>query len=357
MHDIRDLISGSLHIERIVFACDIHHTRHAPVYSEETRTHYFLGALSGDRHLLLEIPSPQAANQPIDLLFSRSRAPLARSSDTEFKVCGPMVVPFPLSTVDPDLARGRQMLLHPLRECLQLGLAGFKPGSIRWNDDTFTAEFSDEIKKPQATYTIHFGRPGEVVPESVKEKYLADLLNPPADRPKRKVVTKASHSYLPAGEAPPPPPDYPPGSVEARILAHHAAKHEARMAKGIHGQMRRNADRLVSEIRFDAGIPRCIEFEYAPSPDLPLPFPHRIKISHDTAEVESNVPPRHMTIYALRVSEQPVDDSVFTLWNYLKEGTYVRGIPLANGRSTLADPKDQELYRRWTLLWNKRPVD
>ena len=144
--------------------------------------------------------------------------------------------------------------------------------------------------------------------ESVKEKYLADLLNPPPNPSQKRVgvrVVKATHHYS-LGAAPSEIPKPPPGSVEARILAHHAAKHEAAMAKGIVGQLLRNSAGHVSEIRYEAlGLHR-IELEYASSADLPLPFPHLIKRTRaDAAQFEPPIAPWQMTMYSLRVSDQP----------------------------------------------------
>ena len=78
MHDIRDLISGSLHVERIVFSGEMTHASHEPEYREEKRTHYYIGAMSGDRFLLLEIPSPESANGALDLLERATRLLIAR---------------------------------------------------------------------------------------------------------------------------------------------------------------------------------------------------------------------------------------------------------------------------------------
>ena len=133
-----------------------------------------------------------------------------------------------------------------------------------------------------------------------------------------------------------------PGSVEARIAAHYQARHEAKMAKGINGQLLRDAQGNVSEIRLDGG-PCRIELDYASSNDLPLPWPHRIRQIFST-QCEPPVPPRQITIHAARISELPLDDAAFLPWRHLKEGTYVRGRRLPNGRFTIADPKDAKLW-------------
>jgi hypothetical protein len=350
MRDIRDLLSGSPHIERIVFACEKTHVRHEPTFQEEKRTHYYIGATSNDRFLLIEIPSPKAASQPVDLLKLAHPVAMSRTSDTDFYYNGPLISPQPRASSPSNLGNALRMRLHPLRECLQLGIMEIKPGSVRWEGDRFTAEYSDAMKKPEGKFSMHFGRPGEVVPESVKEKYLADLQNPPADRPK---LVCRSERHFEMGK-PREIPEPAPGSVEARIMAHYAAKHEARMAKGINGQLRRDAQGNVTEIRFDAAIPYHIELEYAPTADLPLPFPHRIKKIFDPTRFAEEVPSSQMTIYSARISDQPVDAAAFVLWNYLKEGTYVHGIALPNGRFTLADPKDHTLWRELRELADRR---
>ncbi len=134
-----------------------------------------------------------------------------------------------------------------------------------------------------------------------------------------------------------------PGSVEARIADHYKAQHEAKMARGVTGHLIRDPQGNVSEIRLEQD-PWRIELEYAPSPDLPLPWPHRIR-KILTQESEPPVPPYEMTIHAARIAEQPMEDAQFLPWRYLKEGTYVRGTALPNGMFTTADPKDQTLLR------------
>src|ERR1700678_2563100 len=115
MRDIRDLLSGSQHIERIVFACDQTHVVHEPAFREEKRTHYYIGASSNDRFLLLEIPSPEAANQTVDLLKLASPAAVARTSDTDFYYNGPMITPRPRSACDSNLENAFRMRLYPLQ--------------------------------------------------------------------------------------------------------------------------------------------------------------------------------------------------------------------------------------------------
>jgi hypothetical protein len=353
MRDLRDLLSGSRHIERIVFACDQTHVVHKPAFREEKRTHYYIGASSHDRFLLLEIPSPEAANQTVDLLKLASPAAVARTSDTHFYYNGPMITPRPRSASDSNLENAFRMRLYPLRELLQLGLMVAKPGSIRWDGDRFTAKYLDEMKKQSGNFCVSFGKPGEDVPESVKEKFLANLQNPPQNQTSKttggtgvrrmagldgKIIWSSDGNLEPVVIPKPTP-----GSIEARIVAHHVAKHEARMAKGIHGQLLRDAQGNVSEIRCEEGSYR-IELDYAPSADLPLPWPHRIRRFINSSRSESDVPSNLMTIYSVRISDQPLEDETFVPWSYLKAGTYVRGIGLPNGCSKLADPKDHKLH-------------
>lgn len=351
MHDIRDLLSGSLHIERIVFACDITWVRHEPFYQKEKRTHYYRGAVSGDRFLLLQIPSPETANQPVDLLKLAAPTFVARTSDADFYYNGPLLTPQPRSTPNSNLENAFRARLHPLRDCLQLGLMEIKPGSIRWDGDHFNADYPDEMKNHGVNYSISFGKPGENVPESVKEKYLADLLNPPPNRPMAVLSGKAEYRMSRDGKItwasdgnlePLVIPQPASGSVEARIVAAYAARHEAKMAKGINGQLQRDAQRNVCGIHLNEN-PCRIELDYAPSADLPLPWPHRIRRFINSSQSEPEVPCTQMTIYAARVSDQPLEDAVFVPWTYLKEGSYVRGKALPNGHFTAADPKDQKL--------------
>src|SRR5450759_5233595 len=115
MRDTRDLLSGSLHIERIVFSFERKHVYHGPVYREEKRTHYCIGAISGDRFLLVEIPSVEAADEPVDLLQLPTPTLVARTADSNFYYNGPLLAPQPRSTSPPHLERAFPAPLTPLR--------------------------------------------------------------------------------------------------------------------------------------------------------------------------------------------------------------------------------------------------
>jgi hypothetical protein len=351
MRDIRELLSGPLHIKRMVFSCGINHVQHDPEYREETRIHFYMGALSTDRFLLIEIPSPEAANGPVDLLALDHPAVVARTSDTDFYYNGPLFTPQPRLGAESNLERAFRIRLGPLRQCLQLGLNTAKPESFRWEGDRFSADYTEQMKI-QGQVTVSFP---EGTLESMKEKFLADLQNPPAERScavhsvtRRFARTVTRHGRVVRASdvqlEPPGMPEPAPGSVEARIMAYYEAKHEASIAKGIKGELLRDEHGNVSEIRLDEG-PYRIELEYSPSEDLPLPWPHRITRIF-TARTIPSVNPQQITIYSARISEQPLDDAHFLPWGYLKEGTYVRGKALPNGRFTVADPKDQ-------LLWHE----
>jgi hypothetical protein len=368
MRDFRDLLSGPLHIERIVFAYDITHVRHEPVFREEKRTHYYLGATSNDRFLLVEIPSPETASQPVDLLKLERPTAVARSSDTDFYYNGPLITPQPRAASGSNLENTFRARLHPLMYCLQFGLAAIKPGSIHWDGDRFNAEFKDEMKNQGTGFSLSFGKN---VPESVKEKHLAELQNPPPNQETKLLNTtvklRAMQSLSVGGKViwsgdgnlqPTEIPIPAPGSVEARIVAHHRAQHEARMANSINGQLLRDTQKNVTEIRLDMGLkaPWRIELDYAPSADLPLPFPHRIRMFNNSSEPDAAVPSHQITIYAARISDQPLDDATFVLWPHLKEGSYVRGKMLPNGRFTIADPKDQKLLHELLHLQHLPPT-
>jgi hypothetical protein len=349
MRDARDLLSGSLHIERIVFSFERKHVYHGPVYREEKRTHCCIGAISGDRFLLVEIPSVETANEPVDLLQLRSPTLIARTSDNNFYYNGPLLAPQPRSASTPHLERAFEAQLQPLRECLQLGLFLVRQGSFRWEGERFSADYSDEMRDQPGRISVGFG---PNVPQNAKEKFLAELENPPATRPPRtaKLVKSVHRSFSSEGKViwssdgnlEPQEISRPvPGSVEARIVAHYEAQHEAKMAKGATGQLVRDAQGNVSEIHLDQD-PFRIELEYAPSPELPLPWPHRIRRIL-TQRTEPPTEPYEITIYAARISEHPLDDAVFIPWRYLKERTYVRGKVLPTGGFTVADPNDRDL--------------
>jgi len=357
MRDVCDLLSATPHVERIVFSYDQTHVRHEPVYREEKQTHFYVGSISGNRLLLLGIPSIEAADEPVDLLKLDTPTFVARTSDADFRCNYPIVTPRPRSVPNPNFERSVKFLVYPLMACLQLGLTDFQPSTLRWEGDRFRAEFTDEIKHRKQYGTIHFGKPGEVVPESVKEKFLADLLNPPANRPKGRVVYKdiVYKEVHTSREKPVEVAKPPPGSVEARIQDFYIAKHEAEMARGFTGELIRNQEGNVFQIRFElrTTIHGRIELEYLPTVGLPAPFPHRIRRFLD---LESEAGPViNITIYSVKISDQPVDDAIFVPSQYLKEGTYVRGRDVGNGRSTLADPrKDHALLRELLEKSDKR---
>jgi hypothetical protein len=356
MRDVRDLLSATPHVERIVFSYDQTHTRHTPVYREEMRTHYYIGSISGDRVLLLGIPSIEGANEPVDLLKLDTPTFVAHTSDTDFRCHYPIVTPRPRPVADPNFERSVKMLVYPLMAGLQLGLTDFQPGTLRWEGDRFRAEFTDEIKNRKSHGTIHFGKPGEVVPESVKEKFLADLLNPPENRPKGRVGYKdILYKEVHTSRGPLQVVTPTPGSVEAKIQDFYIAKHEAEMARGFKGELIRDEQGNVFQIRFElrTNIHGRVELKYFPTVGLPAPFPHRIQRFLDL-ESESG-PMINITIYSVKISDQPVDEAVFVPWQYLKEGTYVRGRDMGNERSALADPKkDHALFRQLLEKSDKR---
>src|SRR5690242_3545845 len=284
MRDTRDLLCGPLHIERIVFSVERKHVHHGPVYRAEKRRHYCMGASSGDRFLLIEIPSAEAANEPVDLLQLSFPTLVARTSDSNFYYNGPLLAPQPRSTSTPHLERAFEAQLQPLRECLELGLFLVRPGSFRWEGDRFSAEYSDEMRHQPGSISVGFG---PNVSEKAKQEFLAELENPSATKPSStgKLVKSVHRSFSSEGKMiwssdgnlqPQEIPRPVPGSVEARIVAHYEARQEAKMAKGPSGKLVRDAQGNVCEIQLDQD-PFRIELEYAPSPGLPLPWPHRIR--------------------------------------------------------------------------------
>jgi hypothetical protein len=73
MNDIRDLLSGHLHVEQIVF------TQAVGLDSEEPQTHCYLGAASTGRFLLMNLSSPADSDGPI-----RECVPPVRGGDWVF---------------------------------------------------------------------------------------------------------------------------------------------------------------------------------------------------------------------------------------------------------------------------------
>src|SRR5512138_1247379 len=137
MRVIRDLLSVSLEIERIVFCHQSKYVQYEPAYREEMRRNCYIGAVSGDRFLLVEIPSIEAAGEPVDLLTLPAPTMVARTSETDFYYHGPLLTPQPRSASPFYLENAFRARLYPLRECLQLGLFLARPGSFRWEGDRF----------------------------------------------------------------------------------------------------------------------------------------------------------------------------------------------------------------------------
>lgn len=358
MHDIRDFISGPLHIARIVFGSEVGHVQNDP-YREEKRMHCYIGAASNDRFLLIEIPSPETANELVDL--GRLRTPpsgpssnikwpptvASRTSDTDFYCNYPMITPRPRSPSGSPPDNALQARFTMLKHCLQFNLTEINPGSIRWDGDHFTAEYSEQFKNTRGRHSFSFG---ENTPESVKEKFLADLLNPPANKPKQTVrlVEKRSIHFNHGSDSPPEIPRPALGSIEAKIMDFYAARREARIARGFSADLQRDAEGKAIQIRFDneAGIRFRIEFEYADAANPPSPFPRRIKRFTEVGRTDKPDPCHQIDIYDVRLSDRPLDDAAFVPWPYLNEDSYVRGKPLGEHGSTLADPKDHAKFRR-----------
>ena len=166
---------------------------------------------------------------------------------------------------------------------------------------------TDEMKNQHgATFSMSFGKPGESVPESVKQKFLERLKNPPDQQTgERTSVYTVKRGFVMDRKVTEPAS----GSVEAQILDHYATRHMERMAKGVTGHLVRDEQGKVLEIRAD-DLSQRVELDYVSSSDLPLPWPCRITRFIGSPHCEPQIPTNQMTIYSVRTSEYAVPSLV-----------------------------------------------
>ena len=99
VNDIRDLLSGHLHVEQIVF------TQAVGLDSDQSQTHCYLGAASTGRFLLMSLSSPPDADHPVEL--AERGWIYGRSAETDFVTNSgqPLIASRPRSQREPDLEK------------------------------------------------------------------------------------------------------------------------------------------------------------------------------------------------------------------------------------------------------------
>ncbi len=339
MRDIRDLISGSLHIEQIVF------TQIVRISGGESQTNSYLGASSTGRFLLIHLPSSSATNQAIDA--SECQSIYARNSDTDFLMTGglPIIATRPRTQQIPDKERAFHAIESILQSCLKLGLGLVKHGSILWDGDRFTAKYIEPDGVRMGTFKMTTSD-GEDAPEHIKARFLADLEAEPKDRKMKHVFVRSEHRSLTAGEASRIHQKPAPGSIEAKIQAVFEARAKARIVKGIQGELLRDELGRATGVQLQSE-PACrVQFHYLNPTELPPPFPHRVQTFIESAESVPGEPNSEIIIHSARISDLPLADAAFDPLPRLREDSFVRGILGADGRTRIPDPKDHLLLHK-----------
>jgi hypothetical protein len=336
MRDIRDLLSDRLHIERICFS-------HFVATGGETQNTHYVGAISGDRFLLVTLWAPVAPDQKIGA--GDCRWLYARTSEAEYCQNGnlPLISSRPRrQTEPPHLEKAFQLMEQFLEDCVRPVPPFVKRGSIRWDGDRFTAEYA-AAEAGESTVRIMTADGGEA-PESVKAQVLADLKADPQHQKRKFSFLRSGHHLLSAAEAEaqrkaarPAP-----GSIEAEIIALHQARYQERVRKGIRGCLSRDDQGRVSSVVLDSEPASRMEFEY--SAELPAPLAHRIRTFIDSAEAKAGVPHSETVIHWARLSEPPLSDTMFDPWSLVQPGAFVHGVLRPDGFSVVPDPQEKLLF-------------
>jgi hypothetical protein len=345
MNDIRDLLSGHMNIEQIVF------TQAVGLDSGPSQTHCYLAAASTGRFLLMSLASAAEADHPIEL--SERTWVYARSAELDFvkNTDQPVVASRPRSQREPDLEKVFKVMESIPMGCIQLGLPFVKPGSIRWEGDRFVAEYVTVEGERRMSVRIT-NADGTEAPEEYKAMVLADMEAEPKDRKLKatfagkgikatKLLTAAEAEAARRASKPAP------GSIEARILALWDAREKERLRKGIQGSLVRDEQRRVRTILLQSEPESRLELDYEQPGGLPPPFPNRTRTFIQHAEAKPGVPSSELTIHSVRVSEQPLKDEAFDPSLRLKAGSFVRGLLRPDGSRFIPDQADRRFVNEW----------
>jgi hypothetical protein len=142
MVDIKDIFAGTVDIEEIVFGYG-----QVSSMTATTTMRYYIGAVSGERFLLIRLASPEDAQNPID--FTKSGEIHARDSENEFFNVGLAMVVRPGANPARNMEREFQPLQSFLQDCLRLCFTKVKAGTLAWEGDHFTAESAIPLPIPR----------------------------------------------------------------------------------------------------------------------------------------------------------------------------------------------------------------
>jgi len=331
MEDVRDLISGRLHVEQIVF------TQTSGVDDGKPRSNCYLGISCGGRFLLMSLLSPAEAS---DLIPLRERGYIyARNNETDFvkRNDQPVVARRPRAQEKPDLESSFRAIQSILKGCLQLGLLLVQPGTIRWNGDSFTVEYFTGEGVNRGTVRVSGT-------EAEKAKFLADLEAGPKDRKLKTTFVRKEHKILTAAEAkaaeelyaPPVP-----GSIDAKIEAFYEKMERERLQRGIEGHLTRDEQGRVIEINVD-NEPKCrVLLEYDDSERLPSPFPNRTRTFLEHAESKPGIPHSELVIHSVQLSDKPLNEDAFDPSFLLQPKSFVSALLQTDGKHFFSDPADR----------------
>jgi hypothetical protein len=249
----------------------------------------------------------------------------------------------------PSLSRAFRSMESILSHCLQLGLHLVRPGTVRWDGDRFTAGYAatEGVRRGGVRVT---GADGQEAPAHLKARILADLeAKPTARKMKATFVRKEHKVFRSAAEAEAvraasePAPD----SLEARIVALWEAREQERLRKGIRGELVRDAQNRVQEIKLDCE-PAChVVFAYEEPANLPPPFPSRVRTFLEHAEARPNTPSSELVIHSVRLASEELGDDAFDPGPWLKPGSWVPAQLKPDGSTFIPNAADRRFVNEW----------
>jgi hypothetical protein len=340
MRDLRDFLSCDphhVHVEKVVFTETIGH-------SGKTQRHSYLGATSAGRFLLIDLVSPEAATRPLEP--ADCRWIYARSGGWDFIRNGdlPIVSARPRTQQEPEMERTFRGMESMLRGGLSMGIGLAKPGSFRWDGDTFVAAYVEAELAGRPGVRI-MTPDGKDASEAIKEEVLANLQAQQSDGSRRFSFSHCEQNISLAGMAETDDPKA--GSVEARILALWADRERQRMRQGIRGKLMRSENGRAIEIVADGQPSFRARLYYEPSAKLPLFIPHRIESFIESAEARPGGPDRELVFHSLQIVDEVPEDTIFDPWSHLNPRSFVRGVWRPDGTTIVPDVSDQRFIHQF----------
>jgi hypothetical protein len=262
MSNLQDFLSDRISVKRIVFA----HVQNSPMAGQQTN--YYVGMVSSNNFLLIQIPSPEAAAKPID--GRTCRLLMARTSTNDFSLQGSMLFAYPREQTRPTWEQAVFATEFLLRGCLHLGCWGIKNGSVTWEGDNFAAEIL-ENPAVETTYEIRDPNGKEVSPER-RERFLAKI---------------------------------------------------KKRAGNVNGTITRECNGNVTGLRMNTGYE--VRFEYADTADKPEYIPSMIQ-AYATDHASRSVSKLDgLHIYAVELSDTLISEDAFYPEGFLQPGTFAHG--------------------------------